>query len=78
MLGRVRSKFGAIPIPGESVTLDGDKLLTEGKEEQRALKDELKALLDEMLYTKASEASVKMIDEAQKVNEKIPSGIFVG
>jgi hypothetical protein len=78
MLGRVRSKFGAIPIPGESVTLDGDKLLAEGKEEQKALKDELKALLDEMLYSKASEVSVKMVEETQKINEKVPSLIFVG
>jgi hypothetical protein len=78
MLGRVRSKFGAIPIPGESVTLDGDKLLAEGKEEQKALKDELKALLDEMLYSKASEVSAKMVEETQKINEKVPSLIFVG
>jgi hypothetical protein len=78
MLGRVRSKFSTIPIPGESVTLDGDKLLSEGKEEQKALKDELKALLDEMLYTKVGENSAKMIEDAQKVQDKIPSGIFVG
>ena len=78
MLGRVRSKFGAIPIPGESVTLDGTALLSEGKEEQKSLKDELKAYLDEMLYTKASETSAKLLEDAQKVNTFIPTLIFVG
>jgi hypothetical protein len=78
MLGRVRSKFSTIPIPGESVTLDGDKLLSEGKEEQKALKDELKALLDEMLYTKVGENSAKMLEDTQKANTFVPSGIFVG
>jgi len=78
MLGRVRSKFGSIPIPGESVTLDGTALLSEGKEEQKSLKDELKAYLDEMLYTKASETSAKLLEDAQKVNTYIPSLIFVG
>jgi hypothetical protein len=78
MLGRVRSKFSTIPIPGESVTLDGDKLLSEGKEEQKALKDELKALLDEMLYTKVGENSAKMLEDTQKANTFVATGIFVG
>jgi hypothetical protein len=78
MLGRVRSKFATIPIPGESVTLDGDKLLSEGKEEQKTLKEELKALLDEMLYTKVGENSAKIVEDVMKVNDKVPTLIFVG
>ena len=48
MLGLVRSKFATIPIPGESVTLNGSELITQGKQEQDALRDELKTTLDEI------------------------------
>ena len=44
-LGQVRSKFGTVPIPGESVTLNGAALLSEGKDEQEKLRAELKETL---------------------------------
>ena len=50
MLGVIRSKFATIPIPGESVTLDGPALIASSKEEQTALRDELKTVLDELSY----------------------------
>ena len=37
-LGQIRSKFGAIPIPGNNVTLNGDKLISEAREEQKILR----------------------------------------
>ena len=41
-LGQVRSKFGnSIPIPGESVNLNGDSLLSQAKEEQQTLREEV-------------------------------------
>ena len=50
MLGRVRSKFASIPIPGEQVTLNGSDLVSQGKEEQNALREELKTTLAAMKY----------------------------
>ncbi len=46
MLGLIRSKFATIPIPGESVTLNGPELITQAKQEQDALREELKTTLD--------------------------------
>lgn len=78
MLGQVRSKFGTIPIPGESVTLNGDKLISEGKEEQKDLREELKTLLGEMTYAKIGEDSAKMVEDTNKVQSYFPNLIFTG
>lgn len=78
MLGQIRSKFATIPIPGESVTLDGDKLISSGKEEQKELREELKTLLSEMTYAKIGEEGAKMMEDANKTQTYIPNLIFVG
>jgi hypothetical protein len=78
MLGQVRSKFANVPIPGESVTLNGDKLISEGKEEQKDLREELKTLLADMTYVKIGEESAKMMEDANKTQTFIPNLIFVG
>lgn len=78
ILGQVRSKFGNVPIPGESVTLNGAALLSEAKAEQNALRDELKATLAEMTYAKLSEKDAGMSENTEKVLDKVPNYIFVG
>jgi len=78
MLGHVRSKFDKIPIPGDSVTLNGDKLIAEGKEEKDKLREELKTQLAEMTYVKVGEDSAKIMDDTAKTQQYIPNLIFVG
>ena len=78
MLGQVRSKFGAIPLPGDSVTLNGTALITEGKEEQDKLREELKTLLDELTYAKLAERDAAVADSANKVMLTIPHGVYTG
>lgn len=78
MLGQVRSKFSTVPIPGESINLNGPELLNQAKEEQAALKDELKTILAEMTYDKLAETTAGMTENATKVLEKFPLNIFVG
>tara|TARA_Y100000114_G_scaffold104190_1_gene97443 strand:- start:5907 stop:7196 length:1290 start_codon:yes stop_codon:yes gene_type:complete len=78
-LGQVRSKFNnAIPIPGESVSLNGDALLSQAKEEQNSLRDELIKLLDEMTYTKLAEDDKNFVENAGSLQKAIPLTIFVG
>jgi len=78
MLGQIRSKFGQIPIPGSNLSLNGDALLGQAKDEQTSLRDELKAILDELTYTKmAQEAAVKS-EAVVKVQERMPLPIFQG
>jgi len=78
MLGQVRSKFSTVPIPGESINLNGAELLSQAKEEQNSLKEELKLILSEMTYDKLAEMTAGMSENATKVLEKFPLNIFVG
>jgi len=78
ILGHVRSKFNIIPIPGESVQLNGTALLTEAAAEKKELRDELKTILAEMTYPKIIEQQGTLSDNLQKVGQKIPSLVFVG
>jgi hypothetical protein len=78
ILGQVRSKFGTVPIPGESVTLNGSALITEGKDEQEKLRTELKETLAELTYAKLVERDALMLEGAEKSLTKVPNFIFVG
>mgnify|MGYP004188918027 CR=1 FL=1 len=77
-LGQVRSKIGAIPIPGDSITLNGPALVSEAKEEQSNLREELKTVLDELVYGKLAEGDAQMQQNINQVMAGIPYGIYVG
>lgn len=77
-LGQVRSKFGNVPVPGQNVTLNGPALVSEAKSEQDSLREELKTTLAELTYAKLSETDATMLDNTEKVLEKVPNYIFVG
>lgn len=78
MLGLIRSKFASIPIPNESVTLNGPSLVSEAKAEQQALRDELKTVLDELTYEKLAEKDSNVSDSSQNILKNIPPSVFVG
>ena len=78
VLGQVRGKFSAIPIPGESVTLNSGDLLNQSKAEQGELKQELKTILDEMTYKVMAEKDAAMMEATSKVLEDIPLLIYQG
>jgi len=77
-LGQIRSKFSTIPIPGESVTLNGAELVTQAKEEQEKLREELKTVLDEMTYDKLMQIDSTLVEAANKINQHMPNLIFMG
>jgi len=77
-LGQIRSKFGTIPIPGESVTLNGTALLTEASTEKKALKDELTNILDQLTYAAALKTDSEMLDSIKSMQKDIPLPVFVG
>ena len=78
VLGQVRSKFGSVPIPGESVTLNGGELVSQAKEEQDMLRTELKETLAELTYSKLAAQTAETIDSVNKVQERIPLTVYVG
>lgn len=77
-LGYVRTKISQIPFPNESVTLNGDRLLNDAKEEQRELVEELQQVLEDTMYDKLLERDKNMYDNAQSIQSKIPIPIFKG
>ena len=77
MLGNIRSKFATIPIPGNSVTLNGPALVTEAKTEQIALRDELKGVLDEE-YPKLAAKTAEIVENTTKTMQGVPLPVFVG
>ena len=77
-LGQVRSKFATIPIPGESVNLNGSDLLSQAKDEQQALREELKTVLDEMTYAKVAEQEAALMASVNTTNKFVPLFIYQG
>ncbi len=77
-LGQVRSKFASLPIPGDSVTLNGSDLVSQGKEEQNSLREELKSTLAELTYQKIAEQEAAAVDASEKVLQRIPYSVYVG
>jgi len=77
-LGTIRSKFSTIPIPGDSVTLDGKDLLTQAHTEQKDLREELKTILDELTYTKLMEDDAKLMEAVNTIDKHIPLKVYVG
>lgn len=77
-LGQVRSKFATVPIPGESVTLNGTALISEAREEQANLRTELKEVLDQLTYQALAAKDSEISDNVNNLSQKIPAGVFVG
>ena len=77
-LGQVRSKFGQIPIPGNNVNLNGDKLISEAREEQKMLREELQKVLDEMTYEKITELQKNITKNTLEAAQNYPYFIYQG
>jgi hypothetical protein len=78
MLAQVRGKFGAIPLPGDSVTLNASDLASQSQAEKEALKTELKELLDKLTYASMVEVDAKKAEDAKTLQVNVPMKIFVG
>jgi len=78
VLGQVRSKFSTIPIPNDSVTLNGSDLISQARDEQEKLKTELKELLEALTYGKLAAGDAEIVEATSKVFQQVPDPIFVG
>ena len=77
-LGQIRSKFTQIPIPGNQVSLNGDKLISQAREEQKTLREELQKVLDEMTYEKITEIQKNIVKNTQDAVKAYPYFIYQG
>ena len=78
LLGIIRSKFAALPIPGGEVSMDGEALKAEGREEKTELLEELKEFLESMTLTERSKAEQEQAEANSAVLARAPLGIYIG
>lgn len=72
ILGRVRSKFKSIPIPNGDVQLNGDDLVSQGREKQDKLRDQLRDDLDKMTVPALMEQEAQKAESIQRMLRLIP------
>ena len=77
MLGLVRGKYAAVPIPGETVTLNGSDLITQGREDKTALITELTTLLDNMSRQGQMEKEAAVATSLSTQLSKVPLYIYI-
>ena len=78
MLGYVRGKYSALPIPNAEVTLNGSDLISAAQTEKEGLITELKETLDTMSRQSQLERKQAEADAMQQQMNKIPLKIYIG
>jgi len=77
MLGLIRSKYSALPIPNSEITLNGSDLLSAAQTEKEGLITELKETLDTMSRQAQLERKQAESDSLQSQINKIPLLIYM-
>ena len=72
ILGLVRSKFKSLPIPNAELQLDGDALVSQGREDKKELLGQLREMLDSLTYDKIIETNATKSENIQKQLRTIP------
>ena len=78
LLGIIRSKYGAIPIPGAETSLDGDTLRTEASAEKEVLVTQLREMLEQTSRRALLEADKDESEFLQEKLKKVPYPIYIG
>ena len=78
LLGIIRSKYSSMPIPDGEVTLDGEALKNEGREEKIQLLEELKEFLESVSLTEKLKAEAEESNAQREVLAKAPLNIYIG
>ena len=78
LLGIIRSKYGTMPLPNGDVTLDGEQLKTEGREEKALLLEELKEFLESVSLTQKTQNEAEEAEATSRVLARSPLNIYIG
>ena len=78
LLGIIRSKYASMPLPNGEVTMDGEGLKAEGREEKANLLEELKEFLESVSLSERARQEQEQADAQQSVLNKAPLGIYIG
>jgi len=72
LLGLIRSKFQSIPIPNADLQLNGDALISQGREDKEKLTTQMKEFLANLTHQKLLEADALAAENLQKQLRYIP------
>lgn len=72
LLGLIRSKYQTIPIPNADLQLNGDALMTQGREDKAALVDQLREWLANLTNAKLVEQQADLAEALQKQLKYVP------
>ena len=78
LLGMIRSKYGAIPIPNAETSLDGDTLRAEAAAEKEVLMSQLREMLEQTSRKALLEADKDEAEFLQEKLNKVPYPIYIG
>ena len=78
LLGIIRSKYAAIPIPNAETTLDGDTLRSEASAEKENLITQLREMLEQTSRKALLEADKDEAEFLQEKLSKVPYPIYIG
>ena len=77
-LGDIRNKYNQIPIPNAEIQLNGDSLISQGREDRFRLIDRLREYLEQTSRRKLLERRADESDFRSKELNQVPMVIFVG
>ena len=78
LLGIIRSKYAALPLPNGDVNMDGEALKAEGREEKANLLEELNTFLEAVSKKEQAATEQEVANSQQEVLNKAPLKIYIG
>jgi len=78
LLGIIRSKYASLPLPNGEVSMDGEALKSEGREEKASLLEELNTFLEAVSLKEQATAEQEVANAQQEVLNKAPLKIYIG
>ena len=78
LLGIIRSKYASLPLPNGEVSMDGEALKSEGREEKANLLEELKEFFEAVSKKEQAITEQEVANAQQEVLNKAPLKIYIG
>ncbi len=78
LLGIIRSKYASLPLPNGEVSMDGEALKSEGREEKANLLEELSEFLEAVSKKEQALTEQEVANAQQEVLNKAPLKIYIG
>ena len=78
LLGIIRSKYASLPLPNGEVSMDGEALKSEGREEKANLLEELNTFLEPVSKKEQAATEQEVANSQQEVLNKAPLKIYIG